>query len=437
MNTYVRHLARGLVTTFVLALGLAASPAEATTDTFVDQSQPIIDASVGTLSIGGYWEQRLAQVFTAGAAGDLMEIRAPVACAPDATLALRIERADPSGAPSGEILATRAYPGTSYPWTYPAPPALRSLPLELPVPLEAGAKYAFILDADGPGVFDGCGAFQGPLGDPYPGGDLYYMARPSPWGSWTCQCVFAVSRRDLPFEVVLARRADATPPHVAARVTPEADANGWQRADVTVAWDVSDAESRIVSTEGCETTIVSADTPGLTFTCVATNAAGLVGRASVTVRRDAKPPTIAFIGNEGTYLVDQAVAISCRASDATSGLAAGADCGAWAGPAYGFGLGTTTLEASATDIAGNRATATAAFEVRVTYASLCRLIRASVSDAGLATSLCAKLDAAAASGDRPAAERLVVAFRDEVHAQRGVLLAPSIADLLDDLAAAL
>ncbi len=56
-----------------------------------------------------------------------------------------------------------------------------------------------------------------------------------------------------------------------------------------VSWSVSDPESGIASSSGCDTTTIDYDTTGTTLTCSATNGAGLSSSGSVTIKRDATP----------------------------------------------------------------------------------------------------------------------------------------------------
>jgi len=92
---------------------------------------------------------------------------------------------------------------------------------------------------------------------------------------------------------------------------------------VTVAFIVTDDESPILSTSGCEPTNIFDDTTGLTFTCTATSAGG-ANSESVTIKRDATDPTITttvsplpnFFGWNNTN-----VTVSFIGTDATSGIA--------------------------------------------------------------------------------------------------------------------
>ena len=149
--------------------------------------------------------------------------------------------------------------------------------------------------------------------------------------------------------------SDATPPVISPNVSGTLGNNGWYVSDVTVSWSVSDDESVIDSTSGCETTVIDADTAGTTLTCEATSGGGTASE-SVTIQRDATPPTIAgsaapAANANGWNNSDVTVAFTC--DDAMSGIAT-------CGPdqtlsAEGANQSVTGM---ATDQAGNSASAT-------------------------------------------------------------------------------
>ncbi|MDE3127867.1 MAG: hypothetical protein KGL38_07670, partial [Gemmatimonadota bacterium] len=72
-----------------------------------------------------------------------------------------------------------------------------------------------------------------------------------------------------------------------------------------------------------------------------------------------------------------------------SGVAS-SNCPGASGDAYTF-VGTQTLNASATDNAGNNATGSTSFTVSVTSGSLCNLVNRWVSQHGVANSMCQQL----------------------------------------------
>lgn len=212
---------------------------------------------------------------------------------------------------------------------------------------------------------------------------------------------------------------DPSPPSITANVAGTLGDNGWYTSDVGVSWTVVDAESP-ATTSGCDPSSVTADTLGASFTCSATSAGGSASE-TVTVKRDATDPAIAFAGNAGTYGVTDTIAITCSASDAMSGLAS-STCPGASGPATDF-LGAHTLNASATDNAGNTASATTSFTVAVRAGDLCELTEQYVGHHGVAHALCVKLDHGS-----------IRAYVNQVNAQRGLRLTNAEADLLIHLA---
>jgi predicted extracellular nuclease len=150
-------------------------------------------------------------------------------------------------------------------------------------------------------------------------------------------------------------------------------ASGWARQvvlDVTCGADAVDCPAdRTLTTEGADQSV----------TFVAHDAAG--NATSVTVGDldvDRTAPAIAWTGNAGTYTVDQTIAITCTATDPLSGIVT-ASCPSVSGPAWQH-IGTNTLNGSATDRAGNAATASTTYRVVVTIPGIIRLLLAQVQD---------------------------------------------------------
>ncbi|HVX41472.1 MAG TPA: hypothetical protein VHB25_18040, partial [Gemmatimonadaceae bacterium] len=161
--------------------------------------------------------------------------------------------------------------------------------------------------------------------------------------------------------------SDNTPPVITPTITGPLGQNGWYTGNVTVAWDVKDPDSPIISSSGCDTVRVISDTDGQPITCTATSAGG-TNAQTVTIMRDATLPTVTYAGNAGSYTVDQTVAITCTANDATnpgSGLAS-STCADISGAAYTFAVGSNAFSATATDKAGNVGSGSTSFNVSVT-----------------------------------------------------------------------
>ncbi len=148
---------------------------------------------------------------------------------------------------------------------------------------------------------------------------------------------------------------DTTPPVITANVAGTVGNNGWYTSDVSVSWTVTDNESTISSTTGCGPTTINADTAGQTLTCSATSLGG-TNSQSVTIERDATPPTIggsAAPTPNGNGWNNTHVDVSFICADNLSGLAS-------CGPdqtvsSEGAGQSAT---GTAVDQAGNSASAT-------------------------------------------------------------------------------
>lgn len=117
---------------------------------------------------------------------------------------------------------------------------------------------------------------------------------------------------------------DTTPPVITPNITGTLGDNGWYVSDVNVSWTVTDGESTISSESGCGPSGVTSDTAGVTFTCTATSAGGTAS-ASVTVKRDATPPTVTCAATPNKLWPPNhkmaSVNVSVAVSDATSGSA--------------------------------------------------------------------------------------------------------------------
>jgi hypothetical protein len=105
---------------------------------------------------------------------------------------------------------------------------------------------------------------------------------------------------------------DTTAP-VITYVTSPAGPNGtndWFTSDVTVTWTVTDPESAITSTTGCDPVTISTETTGTTLTCQATSAGGTNSVTTSTIKLDKTAPTgvavtpSGTLGNNGWYVSD-------------------------------------------------------------------------------------------------------------------------------------
>jgi hypothetical protein len=149
---------------------------------------------------------------------------------------------------------------------------------------------------------------------------------------------------------------DTTPPVITPNVAGTLGTNGWHTSQVTVSWTVTDAESAITSPP-CDSSNVTTDTAEVTFTCTATSAGGS-STQSVTVKRDATPPTATATVSpaaNGNGWNNSDVTVSFTGTDATSGIAS-------CDPDVMFTTEAVNQSASGicTDNAGNSSTAATA-----------------------------------------------------------------------------
>ncbi|MGB2972689.1 MAG: CARDB domain-containing protein [Candidatus Competibacter sp.] len=152
---------------------------------------------------------------------------------------------------------------------------------------------------------------------------------------------------------LLTQESDTTPPVITSTITGTLGQNDWYKSDITVSWTVTDAESTINSKVGCETATVNADTSSVTFNCTATSAGGTAEK-SVTVKRDATPPTITGSASPAANANgwrNSPVTVSFTCNDALSGIATCAEA-----QTIGAEGANQTASGTATDKAGNSAT---------------------------------------------------------------------------------
>ena len=141
--------------------------------------------------------------------------------------------------------------------------------------------------------------------------------------------------------------------------TPDGD-NGWHVGDVEIDWTVTDAQSPITSSTGCEATTLDSDTLGASYTCSASSAGGTSSLTTPTLKRDATPPVLAP-SVPSPLLRGHSYSASANATDATSGVAT-SNCGALDTST----LGTRSTTCTAADNAGNSNAVTLNYTVTTT-----------------------------------------------------------------------
>lgn len=169
---------------------LASSPSRV-----LDQNQPNADTGIGGSAIGGpASEQKLAQTVTVGRSGVLTEVRLPIACT-NGTLVVEIQGVAKDGTPDGVVRARRAMAARLLPSTFP--PAFQTFRFGSKLEYSAGDRFSIVLRMNNP-VAQSCGVFNGPSGDPYSRGEVFFDARPNQPG-W----IRTFNDRDLPFETLM------------------------------------------------------------------------------------------------------------------------------------------------------------------------------------------------------------------------------------------
>jgi len=149
---------------------------------------------------------------------------------------------------------------------------------------------------------------------------------------------------------------DATPPVITPSISGTLGSNGWYTNDVTVSWSVNDEESAVTSPP-CAPTTISADTPSQDVTCGATSAGG-TSSERVTIKRDATAPSLVPGVAPSSVLLNGSATATPNATDALSGVASST-----CGTPNTATVGSKSVSCSATDNAGNSATAGAAYSV--------------------------------------------------------------------------
>ena len=116
---------------------------------------------------------------------------------------------------------------------------------------------------------------------------------------------------------------DPTPPVVTPVITVGTlGLNGWYVTNVTVRWDVSDPESIILETEGCDTRTLTADTAGTTLRCRANSDGGetIVGKTfKLDKTLPALTPAPSRVADAGGWY-NHSLSVGFPGTDAMSGI---------------------------------------------------------------------------------------------------------------------
>ena len=162
-------------------------------------------------------------------------------------------------------------------------------------------------------------------------------------------------------------KRDATAPTISGSRSPAANAYGWNNTDVMVSFTCDDNLSGVASCGPDQT--LSNEGAGQSAAGTAVDEAGNSAYTSVTgINIDKTAPSVSLVGGPAdgaSYSFGSVPAVpTCLASDALSGLV-----GSCSVSGYGTAVGTHTVTASATDMAGNSSSATSTYTVDPWYLS--------------------------------------------------------------------
>ena len=162
-----------------------------------------------------------------------------------------------------------------------------------------------------------------------------------------------------PVSVTIKR--DATAPTINGSASPAANANGWNKTDVTVSFTCSDSLSGVESCSPDDT--LTSEGASQTATGNATDKADNTNTTTVSgINIDKTAPNVSLVGGPANgasyYFGSVPAAPTCSASDALSGLA-----GSCSVSGYLTTVGTHTVTSSATDKAGNVASDSSTYTV--------------------------------------------------------------------------
>ena len=188
-------------------------------------------------------------------------------------------------------------------------------------------------------------------------------------GSQTADCSYTDGGGLTDTDSVTYDIADPSGPDVSYALTPAvADGdNGWWTSSVDVDWSVSDADSpsSLTSTD-CDDFSLTADQAADSYTCSADSAGGHSEVTTEDIKIDGTKPTIDSVTggpvDGATYyfgLETVPAAPTCAASDATSGV----DGDGCVVTGWSDQLGSQTVTATATDMAGNEQSQSISYDV--------------------------------------------------------------------------
>lgn len=150
---------------------------------------------------------------------------------------------------------------------------------------------------------------------------------------------------------------DGTSPEITPTVTGTPGNGGWYTSNVAVTWTVTDPDSQVTSTSGCDPVQLTTDTAGTQVQCQATSGGGTT-ISLLIIKIDQTDPLLAPTVTPNPVAQGGAATASANATDATSGVASqGCETPSTAA------VGPAAVNCTATDNAGNTTNAQAAYTV--------------------------------------------------------------------------
>jgi len=142
---------------------------------------------------------------------------------------------------------------------------------------------------------------------------------------------------------------DATPPVITPNIVGTLGSHGWYTSDVTLTWTVTDPDSAVTSSTGCDEVDITADQASTDYTCEATSSGG-TDHNTVSIKRDATAPALTPSVSPNPVALGGSATASANATDSGSGVdTLTVQCG----PVTTSAVGSFTVSCSASDLAGN------------------------------------------------------------------------------------
>jgi hypothetical protein len=152
-------------------------------------------------------------------------------------------------------------------------------------------------------------------------------------------------------------KRDATAPTISFASRTPANGAGWNNTDVTLNWDCADDTSGAVNAAVSQTVSSEGSNQSSTGTCT-DNAGNTASDTQTGINIDKTSPTLNPVVSPNPVLLNGSATVTTNASDSLSGLASQS-----CGTVDTSSVGAKSVSCSATDNAGNSASASASYQV--------------------------------------------------------------------------